>query len=310
MTVETDKQCISIIMPSYNSAEYIAHSIESVLSQTYPNWELLLVDDGSSDNSLSIIESYLKDSRIKLLSQQHKGAAKARNLALQEAKGDYVAFLDSDDWWEAEFLQDMLKTATETGCDIAYCGWQRTGLPEKLCPRYVPPDYSQGGLMEALMRENVWPIHSALSRRSLLEHLGGFNETLPCCMDFDLWLRASPDISVALVPKVLSYYRFHSSTQITSQKARLIIVHLEVQLSFLENRPELFQTIPDDQINHWTWDRVRRKAYENFWRGEFTASSQLFRHLLKQGQWHWKDLSHTLFSLLPTYIQERVLPRT
>jgi teichuronic acid biosynthesis glycosyltransferase TuaG len=105
------KPLVSIITPLYNSENFISNTIESVISQTYDNWELLIVDDNSSDNSFSIVEEYsLRDKRIKVKSSSiNLGAAEARNLALRKAKGKYIAFLDSDDIW----LQNKLKVQVE-----------------------------------------------------------------------------------------------------------------------------------------------------------------------------------------------------
>lgn len=101
---------VSIITPAYNAAAYIAETIESVLAQTYTNWEMLIVNDCSKDNTPEIVESYAKkDKRIKLINlKQNSGAAVARNTAIQNAKGRYIAFLDSDDLWKKEKLQKQL----------------------------------------------------------------------------------------------------------------------------------------------------------------------------------------------------------
>ncbi|HIF9240959.1 TPA: glycosyltransferase family 2 protein [Photobacterium damselae] len=99
---------ISIITPIYNSSETISETIESVLSQKYTKWELILCDDNSSDNSLCIIESYLIDNRIKVVKNEfNKGAAGARNTGLKYANGDYICFLDSDDIWDDEKLKEQ-----------------------------------------------------------------------------------------------------------------------------------------------------------------------------------------------------------
>ena len=100
---------VSIIMPSYNTAEYIEKSIESVILQTYPCWELIIVDDCSKDNTDEIVNSYLCDGRIKYLkNEKNSGAAVSRNRALREAKGKWIAFLDSDDLWEPEKLEKQI----------------------------------------------------------------------------------------------------------------------------------------------------------------------------------------------------------
>ena len=98
----TMEDLISIIMPSYNTGEFIAESVQSVVKQTYENWELIIVDDCSTDNTDQVLQPYLADKRIRYLkNDKNFGAAISRNRAIKEAKGRYIAFLDSDDLWEA-----------------------------------------------------------------------------------------------------------------------------------------------------------------------------------------------------------------
>ena len=113
---------VSIVMPSYNSAHFIEEAIQSVLSQSYITWELLIVDDCSIDNSVEIIKQWTqKDKRIHLFSlEKNVGAAAARNIALENAQGRYIAFLDSDDVWEPEKLQKQVEYMIINGgyCDV------------------------------------------------------------------------------------------------------------------------------------------------------------------------------------------------
>ena len=99
---------ISIIIPAYNAADYLAQTIESVLNQTYSDFELILIDDGSTDRTREIIKDYqCKDARIKYFYKENGGVSSARNLGLQKATGDFVSFLDSDDLWDRRFLESM-----------------------------------------------------------------------------------------------------------------------------------------------------------------------------------------------------------
>lgn len=101
---------VSIIMPSYNTAEYICESIQSVQAQTYPNWELIIVDDCSTDETDEVVRSFLADARIRYLkNEKNSGAAISRNYALREAKGRWIAFLDSDDLWSPEKLEKQIQ---------------------------------------------------------------------------------------------------------------------------------------------------------------------------------------------------------
>ena len=115
---------VSIIMPSYNTAGYIGETINSVLKQSYSNWELIIVDDCSPDNTDNVVESYLSDTRIKYLkNKKNSGAAVSRNKALREAKGRWIAFLDSDDLWMPEKLEKQVKFMEKTGVHFSYTNY-------------------------------------------------------------------------------------------------------------------------------------------------------------------------------------------
>ena len=118
-------ELVSIIMPSYNTANYIAASIQSVLDQTYQNWELLLVDDCSTDDTDAVVAPFLTDARIRYLkNEQNSGAAISRNRALREAKGRWIAFLDSDDLWYPTKLKTQLKFMQAHGYHFSYTSYE------------------------------------------------------------------------------------------------------------------------------------------------------------------------------------------
>lgn len=115
---------VSIIMPSYNTGKYISETIESILAQTYKNWELIIVDDCSADNTDEAVEKYLADKRIKYLkNERNSGAAISRNRALREAKGKWIAFLDSDDLWMPEKLMWQIKFMKKHGLHFSYTNY-------------------------------------------------------------------------------------------------------------------------------------------------------------------------------------------
>ena len=116
------KGVISIIVPVYNSKDYLDRCIQSILSQTYQYWELLLIDDGSVDTSGEICDRYAaRDDRIRVFHQMNKGVSTARNVGLANANGDYIAFCDSDDWVENNWLETMYMSACTNDCDVVYC---------------------------------------------------------------------------------------------------------------------------------------------------------------------------------------------
>lgn len=117
---------ISVITPVYNSEPFLRQCLDSLIAQTYSDWELLAVDDGSTDGSSDILREYeKKDARIRVFTQTNAGPAAARNVALREMRGDYVTFLDSDDWLERDAFQTAWKAAEETGADMVLWNFKR-----------------------------------------------------------------------------------------------------------------------------------------------------------------------------------------
>ena len=122
-----EKGLISIIVPVYNIEKYLPRCIDSILDQTYKNWEAIFVNDGSTDNSLKILEEYKKrDERIKIIDKKNAGSGAARNDGIENSRGEYVAFLDSDDWYEKNFLEKLYNNLTENNSDVAMCNPKMT----------------------------------------------------------------------------------------------------------------------------------------------------------------------------------------
>ncbi len=144
------QELVSIITPAYNSEKYISQTIESVLAQTYTSWEMIIVNDKSTDNTKDIIESYLlKDSRIKLINlENNSGVVKARNAALNAAKGKYIAFLDSDDCWKKDKLTKQLEFMKEKDYAFTYTSYEYMNeIGENILKKVKIPsqqDYKQG----------------------------------------------------------------------------------------------------------------------------------------------------------------------
>ena len=122
---------VSIIVPVYNAEEYINECLNSIKNQTYSDFEVIIIDDGSTDQSLVIAEEYkAEDYRFKIFSQDNKGSSAARNAGLRLAKGEYIAFVDADDWIEKDFLEILVKLITDYKADIAVCDFDRNGQNE------------------------------------------------------------------------------------------------------------------------------------------------------------------------------------
>jgi teichuronic acid biosynthesis glycosyltransferase TuaG len=136
-----EKGLVSIITPMYNGARFVGQTIDSVLTQTYGNWEMFVIDDGSKDNGPDIVREYAAvDPRIKLLSQANAGSAAARNKGIKAANGQYIALLDADDTWNADFLEQQLTLMKERNALLVYASHTRIDENSKeiLKPFIVP----------------------------------------------------------------------------------------------------------------------------------------------------------------------------
>lgn len=139
--MNTTPPLISIIMPCLNGERHIQAAIDSVLAQTCDDFDLIVVDNGSTDRTSEILGS-VNDPRLRVFTLPERGVSRARNRGLREARGTFIAFLDSDDTWSAEFLEKMhTALASDPKAVLAYCGWQNLGLPGPRGEPFVPPDY-------------------------------------------------------------------------------------------------------------------------------------------------------------------------
>lgn len=129
---------VSVIMPSWNTSKFIAESIQCVIDQTYQNWELLIVDDCSTDNTDEVVAPFLSDKRVKYLhNEKNSGAALTRNKAMREAQGEWIAFLDSDDLWMPEKLEKQIEFMRKGGYDLSYTEYEKIDEEDKPLNIYV-----------------------------------------------------------------------------------------------------------------------------------------------------------------------------
>ena len=154
---------VSVIMPAYNAEKYIEEAVSSVLSQTYKNWELLILDDCSSDCTAEIAEYFASlDTRIRLLrNPQNMGVAKTRNRGFDIAKGEWIALLDSDDVWHSDKLEKQLAVAGRAGADIIYCSYALVNESGAHLSDYIVPETTS---YDAMLRESVLSCSTVLSR--------------------------------------------------------------------------------------------------------------------------------------------------
>lgn len=215
------KDLVSIIMPSYNTGKYIGESIRSVLAQTYKNWELIIVDDCSSDNTDAVVKEYLQDTRIRYLkNQRNSGAAVSRNYALREAQGKWVAFLDSDDTWHPEKLERQIRFMEETGYKFTYTDYKIQLNGTWLPYIYYGPDK----VTKRKMKDYCY--FSTITVMYDREYVGLIQiEPVKKNNDYAMWLRIIEKTPCYRLPECLSYYIKHDGSISSGRKWKLIRHH-------------------------------------------------------------------------------------
>jgi len=199
---------VTIVIPTYNRAALLRETLDSVSAQTFRDYEIVVVDDGSTDHTAQMIARRAEP--IRYFRQRNEGASSARNHGLREARGSLVAFLDSDDLWLPEYLQacvELLSRRDEVAmvyCDFTCIG--QTGQPVNGHRKFQ----HDGDVIERLFASTFVHTSCVTARRSVVLDAGGFDESLPTNEDYDLWLRLALQHPFGLVPRVLCRRRTHS----------------------------------------------------------------------------------------------------
>ncbi len=226
---------VSVIMSVYNGANYIAQAIQSVLDQTYHNFELIIVDDGSTDNTSQIVSSFDNHS-IRYIYQQNQGQSSARNTGIQIAQGKYICFIDHDDIFLKDKLQlqvTLLDTHPQVG--LVY-GWADVIDSSGHSTRDTLTATYEGDVLRTLLRHNFIRSPSlVMCRREVFDKVGIFDRQLPPCEDYDMWIRiAYAGYEVACVQSLITQYRVHT-TNASSNIKKSISKDIEVLTKFYSN---------------------------------------------------------------------------
>jgi len=222
---------VSVIIPTYNRAHLVGRAIQSVLEQTYQDFELIVVDDGSTDNTKEVVKGF-NDKRIKyILHEKNKGATAARNTGIKAARGEYIAFQDSDDEWLPVKLEKQMKVfeAASPEVGVVYTGFWRIESNKKI---YIPSEKvarKEGNIHAELLRGNFVDTPTAVVKKDCFAKVGIFDERLPRLQDWELFIRISKDYHFKCVdePLLISYYQPHSISADQSALIRALKLILE-----------------------------------------------------------------------------------
>ncbi len=255
-----NKPLVSVYITNYNYEKFIQESIESVLSQTMQNFELIIIDDGSKDNSKKIIETYREHPKVRIIYQQNKGLNVTNNVAMRTSKGVYIMRLDADDYLRKDALFEMTNVL-ESNPDL--------GL--------VFPDYyyidAQGEIIGEEIRHDFdkdvslydQPAHGACTmiRLENLKTLGGYNESFTCQDGYDLWIKFIMHFNVNNINKPLFYYRQHGNN-LTGDEARILATRKKIKETYVDSSkmetPKTVAIIPvrNAFINDINWPLYKK----------------------------------------------------
>lgn len=217
---------VSVIIPTYNRAGYLREALNSVCSQSLAPWEIIVVDDGSTDDTLQVVQG--ASMPVRYFKQVHQGVATARNMGLENASGDLIAWLDSDDLWEADFLatvvpllaQNRALSGVYTGITMVDADGARLGTSL----RTEPPER----LYAQLIRGNFLATPSVVVRKACYDQVGGFDPELRISEDYDMWLRLTAQFQFVGIPRPLVAIRVHATNTMsdidTFCQARLVLL--------------------------------------------------------------------------------------
>ena len=215
---------VSVITPTYNQAQYITESIQSALDQTFQDFELIVVDDGSTDNTRAVVDSY-QDPRIRYIYQENRGVSAAINTGIKSSTGEYIVLLASDDMWLPRNLELQVKLL-DSRPDIAlalsdmYVFNSDTGANLGRMWQDVPDHYLRelhDGTRAPLNEFLSWGITlfaivTTVMRRKVFDEVGYFDESLPCCEDYDMFVRMLQRFSIGIINEPLVRYRVHQAS--------------------------------------------------------------------------------------------------
>lgn len=223
---------VSVIVPVYNGEQWIHQCLESIRAQTFTDYEIIVVDDGSTDNTPQLLAE--QGTEIRSFRTENRGVSAARNKGIREARGKYVAFLDADDLWEPDRLERQIAALEAPGAPawiysdaLAVAG--DSGEPLYRIGQRVK--MFEGNILRPLLLNDFIPILTVLARKDIFNEVGLFDENMPPSEDWDLFLRIASIYPIAFIPECLARYRIHPSNNSRKQAPD---VRAERQLQILD----------------------------------------------------------------------------
>ncbi len=289
---------ISVIIPTYNCPkDYLREAIESVLSQTLPPLEVIVVDDGSTDDTQQFVSKYTA-SGVRYLYQTNSGQSAARNLGIRSARGDWIAFLDHDDVWLKTKLERQAAKYEASHCEFIVTDMYKGKSPDVEKKSFLGAYrcVAEGQIFDILIdRSFIFP-SSVLVHKRLLEKHGGFDEKLRLMEDLDLFLRIAQEHDIAVVPEILVFRRLHDNNFTNDPSA------LERKLSFWVTAERRLSS-----LNSWHLSQIKKHcleteyalAYSAFKSGRMSVARTHFRECVRSHFCTASSMKYIALTCLP-----------
>jgi len=238
---------VSIVMAAKNYARFLPMAVESVLAQTFTDWELLIIDDGSTDDTPAVVQPFLADSRVRYFRSDKLGQPRAKNLGLRLSRGEFVAFLDADDAWSPTKLDKQLAVFREQpGVGVVFCRRSLIDEQSQPIPAKPAPPPPRGRVLDKMFVQNFVCFSSVVVRRVVFSHVGAFDPQWDLAIDFDLWLRVAKHYSFEFVDEELVQYRTGHGNL-----SKKLLDRVDTALSIMhraENRYGAAEHVPTAQV--------------------------------------------------------------
>lgn len=221
---------VSVIIPTYNRAHLVGRAIESVLNQTYQNFEIIVVDDGSTDNTEEVVKNFNNKVIRYIRHKENRGGGAARNTGIKEAEGNYIAFLDDDDEWLPEKLEKQISFFDDKSSElgVVYTGLIRVDeTGEYIVKQYIRvpdihvPEKRRWIYEDLLLKDYVGTISTVLVKKECFEKIGLFDESLPSCQDWDICIRIAKMYQFDFIESPLIKYYRHACRITTNLEAKI-----------------------------------------------------------------------------------------
>lgn len=288
---------VSVVIPTYNAAAMVEEAIRSVLAQTYGDLEIIVIDDGSTDNTEEVMRRF--GEQVRYFKQENQGVSAARNFGIKQARGEYIAFLDSDDLWLPEKLAEevpWLERDPQLG--LVYCDWAVISGQEVLHASYLESlPGSSGYVFDELVQSGFILTSGVVVRRACLDDVGDFDKSLAIAQDYDLWLRISYTWKVQLVAKGL-FTKRNLDGSLSSNLSKTALERIALYEKTLRTLPGMkarSRRLLRQQLalNHWD------VGYERFDGLRFQEARKSFLASLLHDWKNVKSLAYLAATFLP-----------